>query len=408
MKSSKRAFSPGPRSRGGPPLPSLPRFPVSMPRVLATSLAVAVAACSAPSKPPPQVPAEIHLVPGQHAPELRFVEYGAGLSRPRWSHTADAIGGWLYVVGGADGEGQMASVERAPILASGDLGAFRPAASSLRTPRDCHASLTIGSWLYVFGGDRQGSLDSVERAPILSGGDLGDFKAAGTRLMLARDEHTATRIGRYVYVIGGIRGPVQLDSVERAEIRADGSLGDFTRYGRSLTAHRYGHWVVVHGNHLYVVGGLSDNGDSGEVERARITPDGELEAFERIGVALRERRDSPIAIILNGWLYAIAGAREHAGHIKLSSIEAAPLTEKGLGSFVEGGALQVGRDYHTVTRVGNWLYAIAGEKTGGGAIASVERARIPSAEPGPIETPPEESPPSAYEDPYEDPYEDYD
>ena len=171
-------------------------------------------------------------------------------------------------------------------------------------------------------------------------------------------------------------------------MRPDGSLGPFTRYRHSLTANRYGHWVIVNGDSLYVAGGLSDNGNAGLVERARIGSDGELGPFERLGAELRERRDSPIAIALDGWLYVIAGAREHAMHLKMTSIEAAPFTAGGgLGSFVSAGALREGRDYHTVTRIGSWIYAIAGEKTGGGALSSIERARVPSAGPAPRRTP---------------------
>jgi hypothetical protein len=57
-----------------------------------------------------------------------------------------------------------------------------------------------------------------------------------------------------------------------------------------------------------------------------------------------------------------------------------------------------GRDYHTVTRVGSWLYAIAGEKSGGGAIGSVERARVPSAGGSPGRAPVRYSPPASESD----------
>ena len=300
-------------------------------------LALSLMACAKPPEAPPSVPLEFQQAQARQAPALWFDFYGSRLRQARWSHSTDVIGSWVYVVGGADLDGQTASVERAPILKGGDLGEFQFAGATLRTPRDCHASLIIGSWLYVLGGDHQGSLDTIERAPIRAGGDLGSFQLASSRLATARDEHTATRLGNYVYVIGGIRGPVQLDSIERAEVRSDGSLGPFSRYRYSLTARRYGHWALVHGDYLYVAGGLSDNGDAGGVERARIGAGGELGPFERTGSSLRERRDSPIAIDLDGWLSVIAG----------------------------------------------WIYAIAGEKTDGGALTSIERARVPSAGPAP-------------------------
>lgn len=349
------------------------------------ALGAGLVACGQPNVPPTQpsdpMGAEIRQAPDESAPALKFAPYGSGLVRARWSQTSDRIGNWLYVVGGADGSGAMGSVERAQVLAGGHLGPFEATNVTLRVPRDDHASLIVGSWLYVFGGDRQGSLDSIERAPIGSGGELGDFQLSDVRLTTRRDEHTVTRIGRYVYVIGGIRGPIQLASVERAEVRADGSLGPFAPYSRSLTANRYGHWVVVHEGSLYVVGGLSDNSDASEVERARVGPDGELGPFERTGVRISEVRDSPIAMGLGGWLYVIAGARENAFHIKLNSVEAARFTGAGLGPFVRAGSLQEGRDYHTVNRVDDWIYAIAGEKSGGGAIGSVERARMPRGMP---------------------------
>lgn len=352
-------------------------------------LAMILASCGLPAAPPAEetVPAEIEQAPATQAPALYFAPYGSGLAQARWSHSADVIGDWLYVVGGADVDGQMTSVERARILPGGDLGEFRPAPTRLQVARDCHASLRIGDWLYVFGGDQRGSLDSVERARITNG-ELGGFRQVATRLSQARDEHTANRIGRYVYVVGGIQGPQQLDSVERAEVLEDGSLGPFRPYGRRLTAKRYGHWTEVHDGYLYVVGGLSENGDAGQVERARIQADGDLGPFERMASRLNERRDSPIAIGLNGWLYVIGGAQENAMHIKLRSVEAAPFTSRGLGSFVYAGGLRVGRDYHTVTRVGDWLYAIAGEKTYGGALASVERARVPAGGPASAGTDP--------------------
>ncbi|MNR92908.1 Kelch motif protein [compost metagenome] len=349
-------------------------------------LALSLVACATPTEAPPSVPLEFRLSQARQAPALWFDFYGSGLRQARWSHSTDVIGSWVYVVGGSDSDGQMVTVERAPILKGGDLGAFQMVRSTLRTPRDCHASLVIGSWLYVLGGDHQGSLDTIERAPILKGGDLGSFQYGGTRMTTARDEHTATRLGNYVYVIGGVRGPVQLNSIERAEVRPDGSLGPFSRYRHSLLANRYGHWALVRGGYLYVAGGLSDNGNAGVAERAKIGADGELGPFERTGSSLAERRDSPIAIDLDGWLYVIAGARENAMHIKLNSIEAAPFTDTGLGRFAPAGSLRVGRDYHTVTRIGDWIYTIGGEKTYGGALSSIERARVPSAGPAPRES----------------------
>ena len=45
------------------------------------------------------------------------------------------------------------------------------------------------------------------------------------RLVTARDSHTATVIGGYLYILGGVGGDGSLNSIEQARINADGTLG---------------------------------------------------------------------------------------------------------------------------------------------------------------------------------------
>jgi Kelch motif protein len=76
-----------------------------------------------------------------------------------------------------------------------------------------------------------------------------------------------------VYVIGGRAGGVDgFDSVERAVIQPNGSLGPFAVLPNvKLATKRYGHTADVIGNSIYVTGGQSDVVTTLDtVERARL------------------------------------------------------------------------------------------------------------------------------------------
>jgi hypothetical protein len=138
------------------------------------------------------------------------------------------IGRWRYLVGGTAGTTALASVERAPINPGGTLGTFTDAGVSLVTLRRGHTAVVIGPWLYVIGGARAaGTLGTVERAAIAADGTLGAFATvSGVDLVAVREHHTSVVIQSYLYMTGG-DGPGDTDTIERATIAADGSLGDF-------------------------------------------------------------------------------------------------------------------------------------------------------------------------------------
>lgn len=75
----------------------------------------------------------------------------APLRRPRFLATALAAHQHLFVIGGHDGARQLTSIEAAPILADGHLGPWR-ASAPLPAPRSAAAAVTAGGWIYVIGG----------------------------------------------------------------------------------------------------------------------------------------------------------------------------------------------------------------------------------------------------------------
>jgi hypothetical protein len=287
------------------------------------------------------------------------------------------IGNYLYALGGI-GTGSLNSVERATINISGSLGPLAISSSTtLTTARGGQATVVVGNYLYVLGGYANGGLNSVERASIDADGSLGQLATvSGVTLAAARYNHTAAVVGNSVYVLGGLANSVTLNSVERAIIAADGSLGAFAPVaGITMRSARNSHTAAVVGNYLYVLGGSNGNVVLDNVERAPIAPDGSLGPFESApnGPLMTARVYHTTAVIGN-YLYVIGGF----GNNGLSNIERASIAADGsLGPFapVSGVALTTARYDHVTAVVGNYLYVLGG---GGDVtpLSSVERATL--------------------------------
>jgi N-acetylneuraminic acid mutarotase len=296
------------------------------------------------------------------------------LATARTSVASTVIGNYLYVMGGANVGGYLTSVERAPINADGTLGTFT-AVGTMTTPRSGLASAVIGNYLYILGGYNGVGLTSVERAPINSDGTLGAFTAVGT-MTTPRQSHSCVVIDSYLYVLGGGNNSTSLNSVERAPINADGTLGAFTAVG-TMTSVRSGLASVVIGNYLYALGGWDLDMEYGvsSVERALINSNGTIGAFAAVaGVSLNPSRDGFSIAVIGNNLYAVGGMSEND---YLNSVERAAIGADGsIGAFTSAGTLVTPRTSHTSTVIGNYLYVLGGYNASNGMLSGIERAQL--------------------------------
>ena len=218
---------------------------------------------------------------------------------------ADVPGG-MYAITVTNPDSQSANLTSAfTVLMGGDgnLGTWQ-AASSMTTPRRGFAAVTQGTYLYALGGiDGIQALNSLERAAINADGTLGSWQVVSS-MTTARLDFAAVVAEGFLYALGGNNGS-WLSSVERAQINADGSLGSWQVVSSMTTPRSYFAAVVAEG-FLYALGGYNGSSSLSSVERAQINADGSLSSWQVISSMTLDRYMFS-AITVGGYFYALGG-----------------------------------------------------------------------------------------------------
>ena len=203
------------------------------------------------------------------------------------------------------------------IRARGVLQAFS-AHSALPGALQETMSVIVGNRVYLFGGVNSSgmSTNQILSAQFDQSGQLGSFGVVtGNSLAVARHFGWASRIGDYIYLIGGFTGAKEsgaTSSVERAVINFDGTLGAFAVVpGVTLAAPRGGFAFINTGSYLTVTGGHSGNVANilASTERAVINSDGSIGTFQSVATPLTTGRWSmPGVRIANYFMCSVAKA----------------------------------------------------------------------------------------------------
>jgi len=243
-----------------------------------------------------------------------------------------AVGEHLYVIGGIDGRDFLRAVEYSRFRPDGSLEPWRRT-SALREARGFFGAVAHSGYLYAVGGangpNGKHLLRSVERAALRADGSLGPWETLAAQLNYPRRCVKLALVDKVIHALGGFAGTL-LDSVESAAIQPDGSLAPWRLQEARLTMPRYVNTVKKHGAAVYVIGGHNEAEGSGlvEVEYATRTAGGTLSPW---------RRTAPLAV----GRYALGAAARGDYLYALGGLEGAiysPLVEK---SRIDGqGALQ--------------------------------------------------------------------
>lgn len=300
----------------------------------------------------------------------------------RHNARAMVLGDDVYLIGGLRDTTTLDTVDRAPIGTGGTLGNFvNVPGAKLTSTRETPALAIVGNTIHAISG-RAGFTDlaTVEQASINASGSLGTFAVVpGVQPVTARLAHGGAVIGDYAYLIAGTSSGSGLSSVERAPIAADGTMGAFSAVARTLVTPRDGHRNVVIGPYTYAIGGFGSNGSSdlASVERATIADDGSLGVFQTQSASLLTARAAFSTVVIGTYLYVIGGTSNATGN--LASVERSTIAANGsLGTFSTVSPLTIARTDSVSVVIGNFLYVISGGSGASGDVASIERAAINS------------------------------
>ena len=332
------------------------------------TLCVLLATTSAASNGPAPV---AHTAPAARAAAVSCVRPDAwqpasAMLIPRATGAAVVSNGYVFVLGGwlLSDWYEINDVESAPIGADGTLGPW-VTTTPLTSINEALGAVAVNGYVYVIGGwDRSEGLSRVERAKVLAGGQLGAWEPeeslpdAYGRINL---ETVAT--GTHIYAIGGwnYSGTDVTHGVEYAAVNADGSLGPWTATSSMLIG-RGSFGAVIAGPYVYVVGGNPASGVGvglNSVERAAINADGSLGAWQEMSPLLLSGMGQ-VALASDGYLYAIGGASATYG-VTTDSVERAAILDDGtLGPWAYVDSLLAGRSGHVGVSVNGRFYIMAG------------------------------------------------
>ncbi|HGX93488.1 MAG TPA: kelch-like protein [Candidatus Tenderia sp.] len=284
---------------------------------------------------------------------------------PRRAPAAVAYGGFLYVVGGVDGQGRyVRPVEYSAIGDDGQLGPWHDTAP-LQQGRFYNAVIAHNGYLYAIGGGTgelgEGNypLNSVERAKIQADGSLGPWQFEAD-LGTARRGLKAVIHGNNIYAIGGYSG-IFLKSVERATILPDGSLTPWKEEKHKSIIDRYIHSAAIYKDNIYLLGGHMRNPQStsyGDVEISRVNLNATLQPWQIEPRPLLTSRLVAEAFVLNNYLYMAGG---HSGGERLTSVEMSRLKPDGhLGPWKATTPLPTPRSAYAVATNKHRVYVLGG------------------------------------------------
>jgi hypothetical protein len=276
-----------------------------------------------------------------------------------------AGGAFLYVAGGIqDSARPILSIERAPVLDDGGLGAFA-AVDSLETWTAGGPVVVDGQRVYFFSGLRREGSAAVHTPAV----DIADVSEDGTftwragpDMANARGHGGAAHVGDRIYVVGGLVGTfVNHASVESARIEADGSLSAW-REETDLPLPLSHHGLSVVGERLVVTGGIS--GDSrvepslDTVWIAELDGEGRVGAWVEQDTRLREGSSVHATVVFDDALYTVgglAGAEHGLGGVTVSDVT------DGIGAFAPSDAAFEGRAHaHQAPVFGARFYLTGG------------------------------------------------
>ena len=217
------------------------------------------------------------------------------LTTPRRGLQAAVYRNHLYAIGGYNGA-FLKSVERADIKKDGTLSEWRLDPEQATVDRYIHSATYLGDKLYLLGGHEQSSeaisYGDVEMSQIAGDGSLRPWEIQKTILKTPRFIAAAFAMDRFIYMLGGHDGRKRLRSVEMAPLDVEGRVGPWS-FTTPLHDERSATSLAVHGDKVYVLGGMGASGALNSVEMAVQNHNGQLGHWVKTGETLKNETNRP-------------------------------------------------------------------------------------------------------------------
>jgi len=291
---------------------------------------------------------------------------GPSLSIPRSGAAVIEINGIIHVIGGVDGKNFLRTTESARVQPDGSLSQWQPG-PSLNVERGFFAAVRHNNHVYVAGGGRgpygKILLDTVERAEIKPDGTLGEWVLEKNIMNIERRCSRLVVLGNHIFALGGFGG-ILLDTVESAEIQPDGSIGEWYVSMDTMGVARYIHSLGQVGDRVYVIGGHDQAKGVGitNVEWSQEDEPGFFKPWQP-APSLQTGRYGLDSVRHGDYVYALGGL---SGAAYLDSVEKAPIREDGsIGPWQYTTPMSSRREGMNTLTVNNHIYLIGGTNVKG-------------------------------------------
>ena len=250
-------------------------------------------------------------------------------SAPRAGTASVVVKDKMYLIGGVDGKNFVNITEYAQIQKDGTLGAWQ-IGHPLKEERGFMEAVVHGDFVYVVGGGNGPNghhlLKTAERARIQPDGTLGPWEKEKNEMVVARRCSKIVATDKRIYSFGGFGG-VLLDSVEYADFRADGSLGEWKLDPEVMTIPRYVNSVKREDDRFFIIGGHDRTKGVGitDVEWTRYTSAGNTNKWQAT-TPMQQGRYGLSSTAYGDYMYAIGGI---SGAEYLDSIEVTKVGKDG-------------------------------------------------------------------------------
>jgi hypothetical protein len=218
-----------------------------------------------------------------------------GMVMPRRCNKTVLIDGSIYALGGFSGD-MLNTVEHAKILPDGSTSEWLEEQERLTVMRYISGVKNVDGVVYVVGSHDQSTgsaIKDVEWGKVQDEAGFGKWTRTSQLLIPRFGLGLVGHRGR-LYAFGGLTGPSFLDSVESAPIVAGGGLGDWHLQPAKLSSPRAMMAVVTYKDWVYSLGGTGTN----VVEYATFNEAGEMGSWyseAELKALQSARREVPIA-----------------------------------------------------------------------------------------------------------------